>query len=162
VFLSEDIHSGIFGSPRIGVRIGEVPDGLVTYANKDYYQIDSTNDPIEYLYDNAAVPGDTVFPCVLYRYQVTNDLYRTVGGDITQVSPLMEEIAYGHDERRAKVLDPFIAIARSIDSNDDWGLYLLDTQPAMRGAKYQYLILRFNEVTKEMDRIIPAGSITVP
>jgi hypothetical protein len=74
----------------------------------------------------------------------------------------MEEIAYGHDERRAKVLDPFIAIARSIDSNDDWGLYLLDTQPAMRGAKYQYLILRFNEVTKEMDRIIPAGSITVP
>jgi hypothetical protein len=161
-YLSLDSKEGIFGYTRIGIRIGELPNGRVTYANKDYIRLDGLYNPMTFLYTNSIVTNQTVMPCVLYRYQLANDLYPTVSGDTVQVSPMMEKIAYGNTIEDSRIYDPFIAIARDLDSSDNWGMYLLDTQPVARGAKYQYLILRFDENTKEMDRIIPAGTITIP
>jgi len=72
----------------------------------------------------------------------------------------MEEIAYGTNATSVTVYDPFIGITRKDSGN--WGVYLIDTQPVVRGAKYQYLLMRFDENTKELDRIIPAGTVTIP
>ena len=38
----------------------------------------------------------------------------------------------------------------------------MDTQPVVRGAKYQYLLMRFDPETHELDKIIPAGTVTIP
>ena len=153
--------SYIFDLNRVGIRIGEFPASVLVEKIKTFeLQLFGSFDPLDFLYTNTVKPTETVFPCVLYRYQVTNALYPTVSGDVAQVSPMMEDIAYGISGAITTIYDPFIGITRQ--SNEDWGVYLIDTQPVVHGAKYQYLIVRFNEDTKELDRIIPAGTVTIP
>jgi len=157
----------------VGIKIGEIPasisferiidsqgsgtekDKLRVYQFTDNYNLD------DFIFENAAVTGASIFPCVLYRYQMTNELYRNVSGDVAQVSPLMEGMAYGKLNDRTTLYDPFIYITRPI-SGGNWGIYLVDTQPVIRGAKYKYLIMHFDENTKEPERIIPAGTVTIP
>ena len=165
VYLPQDTTTGIFDYNRVGVRIGEIPHDMVRYNNKDYVELDTYyHCPEYYLYTNSIITNQTVMPCVLYRYQVTNDLYRSVSGDVSQVTPLMENIACRYKlDQYVRIYDPFIAVVRTEDNNSEpWGIYLLDTQPVVHGARYRYLILRFDENTKEMDRIIPAGELTIP
>jgi len=153
----------VYAEAYVGIRIGEIPVNAMSDITKDGVYLTSFFDPMGFLYTNELTQTESVMPCVLYRYQVTNDLYQTVGGDVVQVSPLMEEIAYGPNGPGNTILyDPFIGAVRLKSSNDPWGLYLLDTQPVVRGATYQYLLMRFDEETKEMDRIIPAGTVTIP
>jgi len=153
--------SYIFDLNRVGIHIGEFPASVLVEKIKTFeVQLVGSFDPVDFLYTNTVKSSETVFPCVLYRYQVTNDLYPTVSGDVAQVSPMMEDIAYGISGATTTIYDPFIGITRQ--SNEDWGVYLIDTQPVVHGAKYQYLIVRFNEDTKELDRIIPAGTVTIP
>ena len=118
----------------------------------------------------------TLLPYALFRYQVPNAKFPAVSGDVTQVSPMMEEIAYqtgtyssgGPAVPAHIVKDPFIAGIPhpSIpDNGDTLGAYLyaLDRQPAVRGAEYKYLFVRFKGRTREIDRIVPAsGSVTIP
>jgi hypothetical protein len=73
----------------------------------------------------------------------------------------MEQIAWAKTDITT-IMDPFMVLTRPIDSSDPAGLYLIDTQPVVHGATYQYLLLRFNEETWEMDRIIPAGTVEIP
>jgi len=161
-FLDESICRNLYGQSRIGIRIGEMPADALGDQSKPYeIRLSDIYDPMEYLYTNAYNNAETVMPCVLYRYQVTNDLYRTVGGDVAQVSPLMENIAWGKTSITI-IYDPFILMTRTRDSGDPWGIYLVDSQPVVRGAKYQYLLVRFDEATKEMDRVIPAGIVEIP
>lgn len=40
--------------------------------------------------------------------------------------------------------------------------YLLDTQPVLAGATYQYTLVRFNPATREPEHVIPAGTVTIP
>ena len=161
---AEFIDSNYLGTTnRVGIRIGDFPgNAAVEFEDKVHSgQIYLLKfDPMEQLYTNSAVVGQTVMPCVLYRYQLANSLYPTVSGDVAQVSPLMEEIAYGDNAVSTIIYDPFIGITKK--SSDDWGIYIIDTQPIVHGAKYQYLIMRFDENTKELDRIIPAGTVTIP
>lgn len=42
--------------------------------------------------------NEPLFPCVLYRYQVPNANFPTTSGDVIQVSPLMETIAYATNQ----------------------------------------------------------------
>ena len=161
-FLDESSYRNMAGISRVGIRIGELPANAHPDQRKLYeIQFSKVFDPMDYLYTNAYNNVETVMPCVLYRYQVANSLYLQVSGDVAQVSPLMENIAYGVNPSTT-VYDPFIAISRVTDSGDPWGIYLVDTQPVVRGATYQYLLMRFDEETKELDRIIPAGTVTIP
>jgi hypothetical protein len=161
-FLDESSYRNMFGTSRVGIRIGEIPANAQLDQRKPYeIQFSKIFDPMDYLYTNAYNNVETVMPCVLYRYQIANSLYLKVSGDVAQVSPLMETIAYGNTSVTT-VYDPFIAISRVTDSGDPWGIYLVDTQPVVRGATYQYLLMRFDEETKELDRIIPAGTVTIP
>ena len=139
--------------------------------------------PQSYLYKNKELAQNesgklagTLLPCVLFRYQVPNAKFPVVSGDVSQVSPMLEDIAYqtatypsGGSPVPAHILkDPFIAGIphASIPNNGDTigaYLYALDRQPVVRGAEYKYLLVRFNARTREIDRIVPAGgSVTIP
>ena len=161
-YLSDTTYYNLFGRSGVGVRIGEIPPEAGTpEANKDSVHLSGSFDPMDFLYKNSDEPGATALPCVLYRYQVPNSLFTSVSGDVVQVSPMMENIAYGKSGGNTLIYDPFFAITRLRSSSDPWGVYLIDTQPVVRMATYQYLLVRFGE-DKEIDRIIPVGTITIP
>lgn len=150
------------GFDHVGIRIGELPPNAgVEEIKTGEIQLFNSGNPMDHLYANAVQTNQTVMPCVLYRYQLTNDLYQTVSGDVAQVSPLMEDIAYGTSGATVSMYDPYIAINKQT-RDPHWGIYLIDTQPVVRGVRYQYLLMRFDEQTKELDRIIPAGTVTIP
>jgi hypothetical protein len=149
---------------KIGIRIGECY-GRITGKPSTPTIIYELGDPMTYIYTNThgKADGDTLFPFVMYRTQVTNSTFRHVSGDVYQVSPLMENIAYIDNTAATNVVvfDPYIQFYREDGSEEIVQLYMLDTQPAVRGATYEYFIMRFDE-NHEIERIIPAGSVTVP
>ena len=112
--------------------------------------------------------GSSIFPLVLYRYQVTNASFQEVSGDIVQCSPMMEEIAYQRTVTNGLDLiirDPFINYSKiSVILNDREIGYLLthliDTTPVMRAARYKYLLVRFAP-NGEIAEVIPTNEIEV-
>ena len=50
-------------------------------------------DPTDYIY-TADPSGESLVPFVLCRYQVPNDLFPSVSDDLSQVSPLIEQIVH--------------------------------------------------------------------
>lgn len=161
-----------------------LPDGLD--PNDAVYNLfgDAT------LFDLSGQTKDrSLLPAALYRYQLPSELYPEVGGDFVQVSPLVQEIAYESfadadhrplpselenafsyfnqfQGRGYNVLqDPFVA-ARDRDNFDPLTdentheLVLLDSQPVVMGAKYRYVLVRFDE-SGEIDRILPAEPIEI-
>ncbi|HWY76488.1 MAG TPA: hypothetical protein VN281_12770, partial [Verrucomicrobiae bacterium] len=68
-------------SPRIEILLKSGPAQLTT-----------SFDPNSAIFTNPA--GDSIFPCAMYRYQVPNANFPVTSGDVIQVSPLMENIAY--------------------------------------------------------------------
>jgi hypothetical protein len=141
---------------------------------------------------SATSPADPLLPVVLYRTQVANEEFPTVSEDVVQVSPMIEKIAYAMehpgsaDPGRVVLRDPFVRAnqssfrrsevlvfpgpncppgmpfeARTIEASS-FDLYLLDTQPVLAGAAYQYFLVRFDPVTKEPVQVIPAGQACIP
>ena len=102
--------------------------------------------------------GASLFPVVLYRYQTPNVNFPTVSGDVIQVSPLMEKIAYGFSGIYTYIYDPFITVTQQGLVGYIW---LLDTQPQISGATYKYLIVRFG-ANREIEEIIPTNEVPVP
>lgn len=152
------------GLGSVGVQIGEIPENLIGLKQGKAREIklETLENPMNYLFPNASSPDQTTLPFVLYRYQVASAVFPQVSGDVVQVSPMMETIAYGTNvNNAATIYDPYVAVSREHDSGA-WGLFVLDTQPVVRYATYQYLLVRFDEKTKEMDRIIPAGTVMIP
>lgn len=156
-----------------GVRIGQLTYSGPTQGGLAIrpYATPGTNDPVSWLYTNST--GASVLPVVLYRVQVPNANYPAVSGDVIQVSPLMERIAYApvpYSEflgagPAAAIYDPFILVRNetppgTIDRTFLYNLYLTDTQPVVLGAAYRYLLVRFKE-NWEIDRIIPTNDVEV-
>jgi hypothetical protein len=113
------------------------------------------------------VAGSTIFPCAMYRYQVPNAMFPKTSGDIIQVSPLMENIAYQISggaglPTNSIIQDPFIGASATSDNagNHLW-LWLRDTQPIISGARYKYVLVRFNQA-HEIDELIPSNEVDVP
>jgi hypothetical protein len=141
---------------------------LVAYANVgrefslQQKEIFGPVDPNSMLETN--VMGDTIFPCALYRYQVPNVNFPSVSGDVIQVSPLMENIAYQWtgfpgQSTNTFILDPFVAMTGVYPNIYLW---LRDMQPQISGASYRYIVVRFNPATKEIDQLIPSNPMAVP
>ena len=102
-----------------------------------------------------------------------------VSSDVIQVSPLLEKIAYRlrpypeFNGLQGEAMD--LLIGRSGESEEGkvpgepvregalslHGLYFLDQQPVMSGARYRYFVMRFKQ-NRELDQIIPAGEVTIP
>lgn len=134
--------------------------------------------------------GVSLLPAMLYRRQIPSARYPEVTGDLIQVSPLIEQIAWKQNGTTGRIVDPFIGVVRTsatlsgnpapspvapaaasgsgvttystgIDYGDDLTFYLLDTQPVMRAASYQYILVRFHPKTGEILESIDAGTTTL-
>jgi len=161
-YLADASYEDLSGENKVAIKIGEIPSSISVETSAGQSIIDGVYAPMDFLYGNNQKSGQTVMPGVLYRYQMTNDLYYKVSGDVYQVSPMMEEIAYGTGAGVTTVYDPFICVTRPRGSLGSRGIYFIDTQPVVRGATYQYVFLLFDEATKEIDRVVPAGSVKIP
>lgn len=152
----------------LGVRIGEMPCVSVdiggTVANCGGLLPEN---PSRWLYTSKK--GDFLVPIVLYRIQVTNGFFQAVSHDVIQVSPMMDRIAHRVETspfgtQYTALYDPFVkAVPTARDSSSrKIGLYLVDTQPVVRGSRYRYLLVRFDPKTREVVQVIPTNEVDVP
>ncbi len=146
-----------------GIRIGVVTQEL--WRTGPCHRIPMVNNPAEYLF-LAENGGEQLLPIMLYRYQVPNAKLPRVSGDVVQVSPLIEEIAYRQvSSTTIEVCDPFIEIlvptAFGNSSAAEYQIFLLDTQPVISGATYVYLVVQYDE-RREPKRVIPLAPLLIP
>ena len=121
----------------------------------------SSTDPNLMLPTNSV--GESLFPVVLYRQQVTNANFPTVSGDVVQVTPMMESIAWGVDGGLTKIFDPYILLQWTQSANEGpRGMFLRDTQPVISGSRYRYLLVRFNALGEIAETIPVANELEVP
>ena len=113
--------------------------------------------------------GNSLLPIVVYRQQVANAAYPKVSGTVTQVTPLIERLAYGQQSLTKGIItytntiyDRLIGggVENSGGLTGEF-LYLRDQQPALLGASYQYFVVHMN-AQHEIEEIIPAGTVTLP
>jgi hypothetical protein len=157
-FLSPTNSNGLLRGPdtSVGVLIGFSALRTDINLQKKPQSFFGQYDPNAFVLTNG--PGDKLFPIALYRYQMPNPNFPTVSGDITQVSPLMENIAYGFNASQTIIYDPFVSLTANAGILFAW---LLDTQPQISGARYKYLVVRFG-ANREIDQIIPSNPVEVP
>ena len=113
--------------------------------------------------------GNSLLPFAVYRYQVGNAKFFPVSGDIVQVSPYIDSLAFvpginQNQEPYAMLADPFFIAPQNtkIGSTAEGGapLLLLDTQPVIRGATYKYLVVRFGD-DGEPAEVIPTPTVDI-
>lgn len=117
--------------------------------------------------------GNPLLPIALYRQQVTNAVFPKVSGVMTQVTPMIESLAYttisGTDSPGRIIVDRLIgarfepsagASGSVIGITGTTSLFLRDPQPVTVGATYRYYVVHFNP-RKEPDQVIPAGEVTI-
>ena len=56
---------------------------------------------------------------------------------------------------------PVPAAPPGVDGVENYGLYLRDTQPVIKNARYRYLLVRFTP-NGEVAQIIPTNEVTIP
>ena len=154
----------------VGIRIGELwpnvdPLGnvgttnFVGYWTPGFGSADPNLRVYRRLSNDPSRVGDPLLPIVVYRQQVTNAAFPRVSGNVTQVTPMLERIAwqdtYG-DGTAAILPDRLIAM----DNGMPRVLYLRDPQPVTYGASYRYFVVRF-KANHEVAEVIPAGVVTI-
>ncbi len=166
------------GNDVVAIGVGEISGKGISGTPGNYIVEEAgkgTNsvNPITYLYRDAQTIGnttnqpETILPCVLYRMQIPGPYLSDASGDVVQVSPLIEEIAYQDlgpvpAPARIQILDPFVVLTRLGGETGNYSLSLIDSQPVIRGASYRYMIVRFTQ-DGELDRIFPViNTITIP
>jgi hypothetical protein len=167
------------GFDGVGIRIGRFSSpGTPEQESKGPIVVNNLRfDPNRHLYrlGREFGPANSLLPCVLYRYRVTDAEDPGLSADLVQASPLVESIAYGFvdefgnpdnaDGIGTAIHDPFIQI-QPVDGGVNSltvELVIADTLPVIRGQTYRYLLVRFDPVSKEPRDVIPvANSITIP
>lgn len=146
------------GPSNIVVRISY--EG-VTVQNNCQPLLNGSPNPNDLIPTNSF--GESLFPVVLFRRQVPNAEFPAVSGDSVQVTPLMESIAWAQSGGLTALYDPYVQVERRISAvGGTGGLFLRDTQPIIRGARYRYSLVRFNK-RGEIAEVIPvANEVEVP
>jgi len=107
--------------------------------------------------------GTPLTDFMLYRYQVPNDAWPEVSGDVYQVTPLIENIAATPSTMQGTditaVHDPYVFITEIPNTERLYHLYVKDTQPVIEGAKYRYLVVRYDD-RGEIAQVIPLSPVT--
>jgi hypothetical protein len=149
----------------VGIRIGtQLPVVGFTGVTNGNAILQNLITPLTYTFMKKG--GGMVLPLALYRYQVPNANHPVVSGDLTQVSPLMEKIAFQHTTLAPYgsvtiLRDPFVGVFPRIDRESGapvYDLFLLDTQPVITGARYGYLLVRFG-ANREIEEVIPTNEV---
>ncbi len=143
------------------VRIGEVTGRIAHDVANSRFLITTTEvaDPLEKVYPRLGTGTPRrLTPFVLYRTQVPSLLWPEVPGDVSQVSPRLEAIAWATSSGGYTVYDPFIYIKQpagaSATPTDPGYLYIVDTQPAVGRATYRYFLMLLDPVTGEIEEIL--------
>lgn len=175
MYVSDEDYQG--PAVLIGESIFDDRDFQQPYSGDSDFQLKYLEDydtPANQIYKNAS--GESLLPMVLYRYQVPSTLYpsSTLSGDIVQVSPLIEEIAAtgpvtvsipqtGQTYDLYAMRDPFLHVMKLFEFGLDrtHGIFVKDTQPAIRGAAYVYLLVRFSE-RGEIVEVVPTSPLLIP
>jgi hypothetical protein len=149
----------------VGIRVGEV--AMSDFPNGLTNAIVGMADPLDHVYRSTRDFG-SLFPLVVYRVQVENAAYPQVSGDVIQVTPLMEQIAFDRAPipgggQAVYVHDPFIRLVPEAPTlgAQRWDLYLLDTQPVLEEAAYRYVMVRLNGETREITEVMPTPPVTI-
>jgi hypothetical protein len=161
----------------VGIRIGELwrnvdPPGnlgttnFVAYGTPGFGSADPNLRLYRRLSNDPSRAGDPLLPIVVYRQQVTNAAFPRVSGNVTQVTPMLERIAWQNPNGNgtyAIVPDRLIAMG---SENGLRVLYLRDPQPVTYGASYRYFVVRFKASgatsgAGEVAEVIPAGMVTI-
>ena len=111
--------------------------------------------------------GQPAISAVLYRRQVPSTTFPQPSGDLIQVTPLIDGIDHSVFTDPiltaapvaipgTKITDPFIGI---FPYGTAYGVFLLDTQPVISGASYQYFLVRFDQYG-EMIEVLPTNTVT--
>ena len=145
----------------LAVRIGRVPADPFGQLQTNFpvRVPNHTENPLNWVFTNVT-SGESVLPIALYRYQVANANYPNVSGDVAQVSPLMERIAFAVSGGDVLLYDPFIRLWRDMIATPYYDLYVIDTQPVVIGARYKYLLVRFKP-NHELDQVIATNEVEV-
>ncbi len=150
----------------VGIVVGTVSSaGRERLALGQPAVLANTGDPLSWIARNQN--NESLFPLVVYRFQETNQFFPQVSGDLTQVTPMMESIAYSVGSApgfgtSALIYDPFIDVySASLLEIPTGGsgvarnaIVLLDTQPVVLGARYRYLLVRFGEDREIADVVV--------
>ena len=135
-------------------------------------QFSGRNNPNEFLAKVKGQPNDRILPAVLYRRQIPNAIFPSPSGDVIQVSPLITNIASYRTTNDAKVIiDTFTAATGTFDifnHNDPTNINalqhiefaILDLQPVIEGASYQYYLVRFDD-KGEIKDVINCGATSI-
>lgn len=178
---------GRYLAVRVG-RLTFAPDGVgLPMPDTAPYPLPAPTDPHAYLFRSQTLsdpdggPEDTatVLPGVLYRYQVANAFYPDVSGQLVQVTPLLASLAWTANAQNFDypqfnlpasagkdinlLQDPYFRVFRREPTPPPGqlthDLLLLDPQPAVLGARYAYVLVRFN-ARGEIFRLLPVGEVT--
>ncbi len=163
----------------VGIRIGDFAPasapitynvgttGLASYnPGANPAAVDPNNLVFQRLSGDPTRAGQLFLPIVVYRQQETNAAFPHVSGNLTQVTPLLERIAYNRSGDLVVIQDRLVA------ANLEYGnfgttvethpyLYLRDQQPVILGARYHYLVVRLDD-HREVSEIIDAGTVDIP
>jgi hypothetical protein len=158
----------------VGVRIGRIitgkndfkpgNGGTYIFAPQAGSRYLNNPDPNLALFSESRARNLTPLPAVLYRVQETNAAFPNVSGDVIQVSPRIERIAWrktGPSNNEAEFMDPHVIPGSMLSDDNNVDLFLLDRRPVQRGAKYRYYLTRF-EPNGEIDTIFDLGTIDIP
>lgn len=105
----------------------------------------------------------TPLPCALYRRRLPN-------GEIVQVTPLIEYIAYSHEpagpapenQPHTIIHDPWIMALLPRSGDELKGsLWIVDRHPVVKDAQYQYYVVFYNRTTHEVRAVIPTNTVTI-
>ncbi len=178
------LASGLPPWKGVGVRIGAyeyrgenstfIKGGNVgpTSAMPAYY-IPEHVDPQAYLFQKPApddAPVNTLWPLALFRVQIPNATKPVVSYDTSQVSPLMDQIAFVHGIEPGTSLpatiihDPFIGVKPKPappPAGNNYDIFLLDRNPVIRGASYQYLLVRYGP-GMEIEEVLATNTVIIP
>jgi hypothetical protein len=153
--------------PGVGIRIGEYPRIYLNFEKPSEISglLKTHIDPVTLLYTNKL--GEALFPIAVYRVQLVSPRFPQVSGDLVQVTPLMEEIAYeftvnANNVPQTVIHDPFVRAvpAGQASTVGEGEIYLLDTQPVIAEARYLYLVVRF-AANGEILEVIPTNAVDV-
>lgn len=113
-------------------------------------------------------PGRTerrLLPCVVYRYQLPNDKYPKVSGDVSQVTPMLRNIAArdelltplggGAQKTYTVVYDPYFKFDTTKKR-----ILIHVPQPKVAYAKYRYVLVLFRD-DGEIDSAVPTNPFTM-
>jgi hypothetical protein len=168
MFHTNDDIFGPFPQQRfegVGLRVGAVT--MPAYPLNFTNAVSGQTDPIEHVYRSSRDLG-SLFPLAVYRTQVPNAIFPEVSANVVQVTPLMEQIAFHRTKAPAGsgsvlVDDPFIRLipTEPTPGARNWELYLLDTQPVVEEAAYQYFLVRLHPETREISEVMPTNPVHI-